>query len=286
MNFWFMVKTWSGLVWSGLVWSSLVNHEGYVMIRYTLLYVCSGSLSSHGESRAGSVYSLHHRAPSRSHTGRYPCNHPLSNIHMDAVTDSLEFSIVVRNQSLRYTVRFPSNLHETVVWMRSVDRDLRKRQVHPSIREELFLANDWSAAAYHRIRKSGLAPERQYTSLQRVRFDVNITSEPESQRSGMILKEEAYKRVRVSATRAVKRFKAMQEEAQLAVAPILCYGLLKTEGKYDQVRRLNNTMVQGKKFYGVSLPLQPSVRQGHTHVIHIVVIDILAIHMLYIYIYI
>ena len=158
--------------------------------------MCPGSLSSHGESRAGSVYSLHHRTPSRSHTGRYPCNHPSSIIHMDAVTDSLEFKIVVRNQSLRYTVRFPSHLHETVVWMRSVERDLRKRQVHQRIRQELFLENDWSVAAYHRIRKSGLAPERQYSSLQRVHFDVNITSEPESQQSGMISKKWGQRRSR------------------------------------------------------------------------------------------
>ena len=148
--------------------------------------------------------------------------------------DSRDFNVSVQGQTLRYAVQFPSHLHESVVWIRSIDRDLRARHMSRSIREDLFVANGWQLTLFQRLIKSGVPLEKQYLSTQRVSCMVTHIphEEPRHQSGGMITRKEAYKRVRISAKRAVKRFKAMQEESNLAVAPILCYGLLKLKRTY------------------------------------------------------
>jgi hypothetical protein len=167
--------------------------------------------------------------------------------------DSLEFAVAIDDiQSLKYTVTHPSGLPKPEAWMRSVDRDLRKRCLSREQRSDLFNRNGWDQKIFNRR----LKPERSYTSHLRVSFRVT------NERGKYIPAREAYKRVKEAGRRTAKRYKVAVEDINKQIAPLMCYGLMKTESKYDQFRRLNNAITQGKHCYGVRLPRQPSVEVG------------------------
>jgi hypothetical protein len=171
---------------------------------------------------------------------------------------SSEFTVAIDDiQSLHYTVAHPSGLLKPEVWMRSVDRDLRGRSVSRKRRFDLFTMSAWDEKIFNRRLKR---KERSYTSHHRVSFRVTTIQ------GKYILARDAYKRVRNAGRRTAKRYKIAVENANRQTAPLICYGLMKTEAKYDQFRRLNNAITQGKHCYGVRLPQQPSVEVGKTNV--------------------
>ena len=144
--------------------------------------------------------------------------------------------------------------------MRSVDRDLRRQHMHSDERRALFFHEcarnqgdtvQWNSKDFSRRFKQ----ERQYTSRGRVKVTKN------HQKQKMIPAKVAYQRVREASIRSAKRMKSAQQEVNATMAPLLCYGLLKTEAKYQQVRQVNGTLSKGKGHYGISLPRQPTVQQ-------------------------
>lgn len=144
--------------------------------------------------------------------------------------------------------------------MRSVDRDLRRQHMHSDERRALFFHEcarnqgdtmQWNSKDFSRRFKQ----ERQYTSRDRVKVTKN------HQKQKIIPAKVAYQRVREASIRSAKRMKSAQQEVNATMAPLLCYGLLKTEAKYQQVRQVNSTLSKGKGHYGISLPRQPTVQQ-------------------------
>ena len=137
--------------------------------------------------------------------------------------------------------------------MRSVGRDLCKHHINTDKRRELFLlqsacgqyaAKEWIIQHFERRFK----PEREYTSYARVKFEKHLHERK------VVPAHVAYQRVRAASIRAAKRMRTAQQQVNASMAPLLCYGLLKTEGKFQQVRRVNNTLLRGKGDYGISLP--------------------------------
>ena len=164
------------------------------------------------------------------------------------------------NETYTYTLRYPANVSASEAWMRSVDRDLRRQHIDSDTRRALFLyecnrhgdRKEWNAKHFGRRLKKR---EREYASYDRVTFT------KKHQTRKMIPAKVAYQRVHDASIRSAKRMKSAIQEVNATMAPLLCYGLLKTEGKFQQVRRLNNALMEGKGTYGISLPKQPTIQQ-------------------------
>ena len=174
---------------------------------------------------------------------------------------SKTFLLELDNETYKYTVWYPATMSSSEAWMRSVDRDLRRQKIRNDTRRELFLDEcdrnegdtvQWNSKHFER-RFSKL--EREYASYDRVKFT------KKHQKQKVIPAKVAYQRVREASIRSAKRMRSAQQEVDATMAPLLCYGLLKTEAKYQQVRRINNTLSKGKGHYGISLPRQPTIQQ-------------------------
>ena len=175
---------------------------------------------------------------------------------------SCEFVLSLASGKCRYTVTYPANLSLSEAWMRSVNRDLRKHNISSAVRRDMFQRQsldtgttaEWNDNHFdHRFKA-----ERLYISCERVMV------QREQEKPKVIPADVAYRRVRDASTRSAKRMRSAQQEVNEAVAPLLCYGLLKTEGSYQQVRRMNNTLMKGKASYGITLPRHPTVQQVKT----------------------
>ena len=114
--------------------------------------------------------------------------------------------------------------------MRSVDRDLRRQHISSDKRRALFLHEcnrneddtvQWNSKDFSRHFKQ----ERQYVSHDRVM----VTKKHQKQK--MVPAKVAHQRVREASIRSAKRMKSAQQEVNATMAPLLCYGLLKTEVK-------------------------------------------------------
>ena len=171
------------------------------------------------------------------------------------------FVINTSCETYQYTVQYPHDVSLPIVWMRSVHRDLLKMNIPKSTREQFFLAckpcdhdataDAWNISTFNK--RLSVKMERDVGSWKRVSYKVVKTSK------ALITREESNKRVRKAAVRSAKRMKAAQEIVNQSVAPILCYGLLRTEAKYQRAVRLNNALRSGPASYGIRLALQPTV---------------------------
>ena len=149
-----------------------------------------------------------------------------------------------------YTVTHADNIPLPEVWMRSVYRDLSNQNIPVQEKFSVYKKNNWDLLFFRRRYK----PEKQLSSSKRIVFTKRCVTK-------YITAEVANQRVHKASIRSAKRMRKRQEEVNSAIAPVMCYGLLRTEGKYDQIRKLHRTMTKGHKAHGISLPQFPPLNE-------------------------
>ena len=164
-------------------------------------------------------------------------------------------SLIFKVNNTRYYIpQFPPGTPQPEIWMRSVDRHLKDNHVTLTERHHHFL-NEFRHLNHDQQEKylnGRYARERSRTSNTRITYTVTSLIK-------LISTQTAHKRAHKRQRRTTKKLKAAHVNVNRAVAALICYGVLKSGGKYESFRRIHKAMAPGEVTYNCTTAQYPTL---------------------------
>ena len=161
-------------------------------------------------------------------------------------------SEVIRFHALRnqYDIHtYPPDTEKSTIWMRTVDRHLKKSNVSLSTRQTLFKSQFGRSKAALLVFNKRYPIEKKFDSKMRVQYTVIPHK--------LVSTKTSYNRGTKRARRAAKQMKKSHEDVNRATSALIRFGLLKSVGKYEQLRKIHKVMTKGRSTYGITCAQYP-----------------------------